>query len=65
MTNLNMLVTQGDTLCFLSELGRVAVAREPSGREGMGFRWLGNETGWMERNGMLEIMLTYRVLVSG
>lgn len=36
MKNLNTLVTQGDNFYFLSELGGVAVAREPGRREGMG-----------------------------
>lgn len=31
-----MFVTQEDNLHFLSELGGMAVAREPSGKEGMG-----------------------------
>lgn len=35
-----MLVTQGDNLYFLPELGGVAVAREPGGREGMGLSFV-------------------------
>lgn len=62
---MNILVTQRDNLYFLPELGGVAVAREPGGREGMGLSLVINGTGWMERNGVLVIILTHRVLISG
>ena len=43
-----MFVTQEDSLRFLSELGGVAVAREPSGREGMGLHLVRQWDGLVE-----------------
>lgn len=40
--------TQEDSLHFLSELGGVAVAREPSGREGMGLHLVRQWDGLVE-----------------
>lgn len=59
-----MFVTKGDNCYFLSELAGEAVVRGPGGREVWVSVWLGNGTGWLERNGVLVIILTHRVLVS-